>query len=293
MDPQLIGATAALGSAASWAVGSILFKRLGDSLSPAAMTLAKGAVSVLLLGLALLFMGYQAMDGHTWMLLTLSGLLGIALGDTFFFAALRNLGAHALVVLLTLGQVFTVVLAVLWLGEQLSGPDYGGILLILAGVGLVLWERLHEEGGRSSLSGVLYGLLSVVCMSVSLIIAKEALDQTSALQATFVRMLAGMLGMLLFGLITRQLAGDLAPLANPRLAGRFVISVCVVTFGGFWLSLVAIQHMDVAIASTLNSTEPLFVLPLAALVLKERITRRAVLGSLATVAGIALLVGLR
>lgn len=293
MDPQLIGATAALGSAASWAVGSILFKRLGESLSPTAMTLAKGAVSVLLLGLVLLLVGYQAMDGHAWMLLTLSGLLGIALGDTFFFAALRNLGAHALVVLLTLGQVFTVVLAVLWLGEQLSGPDYGGILLILAGVGLVLWERLRHEGGRSSLSGVLYGLLSVVCMSVSLIIAKEALDQTSALQATFVRMLAGMLGMLLFGLITRQLAGDLAPLANPRLAGHFVISVCVVTFGGFWLSLVAIQHMDVAIASTLNSTEPLFVLPLAALVLKERITRRAVLGSLATVLGIALLVGFR
>ena len=62
------------------------------------------------------------------------------------------------------------------------------------------------------------------------------------------------------------------------------------TFGGFWLSLVAIRYADVSIASTLNSTEPLFVLPLAAFFLKERISFRAVLGSVATVAGIALLV---
>lgn len=127
-------------------------------------------------------------------------------------------------------------------------------------------------------------------MSVSIIIAKEALDQTSAIHATFVRMLAGTLGILLFGLATRQLAGDLAPFADPRLALRFVLSVCVVTFGGFWLSLVAIQYADVAIASTLGSTEPLFVLPLAAYFLKERIGAQAVAGSIATVAGIALLV---
>jgi drug/metabolite transporter (DMT)-like permease len=68
------------------------------------------------------------------------------------------------------------------------------------------------------------------------------------------------------------------------------MSVAVVTFGGFWLSLVAIAHLDVAIANTLTATESLFVLPLAAFLLKERITPPVVLGSLVTVGGIVLIV---
>jgi len=48
--------------------------------------------------------------------------------------------------------------------------------------------------------------------------------------------------------------------------------------------------VDVAIANTLNATEPLFILPLAAILLKEQITLPVVLGSLATVAGIVLMV---
>lgn len=290
MDLEVLGLSAALGSAASWAVGSILFKRLGEYLTPMAMTLAKGLVSLVLLALALVATESPAVDQETLWLLILSGVLGIALGDTFFFAALNHLGAHALVVLLTLGQVFTVGLAVIWLGERPTWSAYVGIVLILTGVGLVLVDRMKDEAGNSSTTGILFGLLSVLCMSVSIIIAKEALDQTSAIHATFVRMVAGTLGILLFGLATRQLAGDLAPFADPRLALRFVLSVCVVTFGGFWLSLVAIQYADVAIASTLGSTEPLFVLPLAAYFLKERIGAQAVAGSIATVAGIALLV---
>jgi len=290
MDLSLVGMIAALGSAASWALGSILFKKIGEHLSPFAMTLAKGVVSVVLLALALAAVGYAPISREPLLLLILSGVLGIAMGDTFFFAALRNLGAHALVVMLTLGHVLTVVLAVIWLGERPSPTDYLGILFILIGVTLVLWEQLRDEGGKSRLPGVAFGLLAVICMSVSIIIAKEALAETTAIQATFIRMLSGMVGILLFGLATRQLAGDLAPLMDPRLAAFFILSVCIVTFGGFWLSLVAIRYADVSIASTLNSTEPLFVLPLAALFLKERISFRAVAGSVATVGGIALLV---
>ncbi len=40
------GITAALVSAASWAVGSFLFKSLGEVFSPLAMTLSKGVFSL-------------------------------------------------------------------------------------------------------------------------------------------------------------------------------------------------------------------------------------------------------
>ena len=74
---KLLGIAAALGSAASWAVGAILFKRLGEQMSSFGMTLAKGAVSVVLLGLAVWVMGFESMDSHTLMLMVLSGVVGI------------------------------------------------------------------------------------------------------------------------------------------------------------------------------------------------------------------------
>ena len=293
MDPQLIGMAAALGSAASWALGSVLFRRLGDELPPVALTFAKGSASVVLLGALLLLMGFNSLSAEAWWLLILSGLLGIAVGDTLFFLALNHLGAHAVVILFTLGQVLTVILAVLWLGEQPRPLDWAGIALILGGVSVVMWLRMRGEGGRTGIAGVIYGLLSVAAMAVSIILAKEALTSTGSVQATFVRMLAGTAGIFLFGHLTGQLRGRLQPLRQPGFFGFFLLSVVVVTFGGFWLSLAAIAYLDVAIANTLNATEPLFVLPLAALVLKEKITLPVVMASLATVIGIALIVAPR
>lgn len=294
MDAHWLGVAAALGSAASWALGSVLFRRLGDELPPVALTFAKGLASVALLGIVLAMIGgFRSISGEAWLLLILSGLLGIAVGDTLFFLALNRLGAHVVVILLTLGQVLTVILAVVWLGEQPQPLDWLGIALVLSGVTAVMWLRMSDEGGRTGLMGAVYGLLSVVAMAVSIILAKEALATTGSVQATFIRMLAGTAGIFLFGQLTGQLRGQLSALRQPGFFGLFLLSVIVVTFGGFWLSLAAIAHLDVTIANTLNATEPLFVLPLAAFVLKEKITLPVVIASLATVAGIVLIVASR
>ena len=293
MDPRVIGIAAALVSAASWAVGSILFKRLGESLSPVAMTLSKGIVSVVLLAGALAVAGWQPVPADAVFWLVVSGLLGIALADTFFFAALQLLGPQALVMLLTLSQVLTAGFAVAFLGERPSMRVWCGIGLVMAGVGLVLWVKLDEADGRNRaarLRGVGFGSLSVLCMAVATIVAKVALrTETSALQGTFIRMLAGMAGVGALGLVAGRIGLWIAPLRDRRLALRFLLAVCVVTFGGFYLSLVAIKYADVAVANTLNSTEPLFLLPLSAIFLGEKLTLRAVAGTLTTLAGIGLI----
>ena|SRR6185312_1762781 len=84
LSDGFIGLIAALGSAASWAVGSVLFKLLGEKLEPIPLTFAKGVAGVIMLGIALAFVGVRGIDFHSLLLLTLSGVLGIAIGDTFF-----------------------------------------------------------------------------------------------------------------------------------------------------------------------------------------------------------------
>ncbi|MDJ0845826.1 DMT family transporter [Crocosphaera sp.] len=290
MDFRIIGTAAALGSAFSWAVGAILFKRLGEQISPLGLTLAKGSLSAILLAVILILTQSQGVERQSLFLLILSGLLGISVGDTLFFAALQDLGAHALVLLSTLGEVLTILLAVFFLGERHNFTTWIGILFVISGIAVVLQAKLTEEQQKSTFRGVIFGLLSVLCMSVSIIVAKEALASISAIQATFIRMVSGTLGIFFLGITTQQLGGWIVPLRDFKLVAYLWLSVCFITFGGFWLSLVSIKYVDVSIANTLNTTDPIFVLLLAAIFRHEKIMFKAVIGTILTMIGIILLI---
>jgi len=290
LDTNVTGALAALGSAASWAVGSFLFKALGEVLSPLAMTLSKGVCSLVLLGIIMLLIGPESQNLGSLALLAASGLLGIALGDTFFFEALNGLGPQPLLVLCVLGQVLTVVAAVVFLRESPTLAVWIGVLLVITGVAAVLREKLTGEARATGMRGLSFGLLAVACMSASNLVAKVALEERSdTIQATFVRMMAGTLGVFLLGLATKRLTTWVLPFRDLRLVLLFVVSVGVVTFGGFWLSMVAYKYSPVSVASCLTSTEPVFALILAVVLWKEKVTLRVAGGTLATVLGVAFL----
>lgn len=291
MEYATIGVAAALGSAASWAIGAILLKKIGDSLSSLAMTLVKGMISIVFLGIGVLIIGYTPMTFATLALLVVSGLLGIAISDSCFFEALKDLGPVALVVLMMLGQIVTVVLAVVFLGERPPLLAWVAIGMILAGVVVVISGNVGSGRHANGIRGILFGVGSVLSMSVSLIMAKIALVDTDSMQATLVRMLAGTIGVFIFGAMTRRVGAWVNPFMDAKVALRFAGTILIVTFGGFWLTMVAFKRTDVVVANTLINTEPLFVLPLAYIILKEKITGRGIIGTLLAVTGIVILLG--
>jgi drug/metabolite transporter (DMT)-like permease len=292
MDGQLIGYSAALGSAASWAAGSILFKPLSDRLSPMGLTLSKAFLSVLFLGAVTLILRLDIASTEGLGLLIISGLLGIALGDALFFAALRDLGPVTMIIFFFFGQFFTACLAIIFLGEMPAIQAWFGMAVTLAGVGLLLWPKISagSDMGVTTRRGIALGCAYTLCFSLSMIVAKEALENAHTISATFVRMAAGAAGMFVVGIVTRKMSDWLTPFKDLKMLGFLTLAVAIVTFGGFWLSLVAIKYVDVAVANTLGATEPLFVLPLAVVFLKERVTRFEVGGTVLTVVGVLLIV---
>ena len=289
----LMGVCAALGSATAWALGSILFRKLGDQVSPLGLNLGKGVLGLVFLGAALAITGVDPMDGPALLWLALSGLVGIALGDTFFFMALMRLDPRLTLLLGTVGQVFTVLLAVVFLGERPSALGWAGIVLVLGGVTWVMRERQpaddHTTRGRR-FRGIVWALLAALCMSSGIIFAKVGVEDVSALQGTFVRLACGMAGLALYGALRRDLRTWLGPLRNPALLRSLVAAVLVIIFGGFWLSLLALKALDASLATVLLSTEPLFVLPLVMWLRREHVTARAVAGAVVAVAGVVAIV---
>lgn len=285
---SLLGGGIALLSAATWALCSILFHRIGEESSPFGMNLAKCTIGVCSLGIALLFVGTQPMDAKSFWFLGCSGLLGIALGDTLFFKALSLLGPRLILLLETLGPLVTVLLAVIFLRERPSFLTLVGALLVLGGITLVIWERMPRGKITLRVSGILYAMLFVLCNAVAILLAKVGIESVSALQATWIRFAWAMAGLFLWGIVTRRLFQWSAPFKNPGLLKNLFWSSLLADFGGFWLSLLALKYIDVSVATVLNATTPLFILPLAYWMLKEKVSLRATLGAATAVTGVGL-----
>jgi len=290
MEDRLFYCGVSLLSACSWALGAILWGKLGERLSSYGMNLAKTVIGTLCLGVILLFVGIEPIPARSIVFLTLSGILGIAVGDTFFFRALMQLGPRRASLMGSLNPVAISVAATAFLGERPTPGAWAGILATTFGVGWVLWERSSTGPGTDSgSSGIRWGLLSVLCTAGAVLLAKVGVASVPTVHATWIRLLAGSAGLALWGASRSELGGWVDPFRNGTLLAKVMVVVVVVVFGGFWLSLVALKHLDAAIAGTLNATAPLFILPMSVLFMKEKLSLRAVLGTGIAVGGVALL----
>lgn len=281
------GIIAALLSAASWAFGTVVFDRIGKIVPYVGITFLKGIFSIILMVALLMFTGgLQTIGKRDFFFLVLSGIIGISIGDSLFFKSLQDLGAKVQVIFFLLGQIFTMILSLLLLGEVLSPEQYAGAMILLAGIVIGGKQTDHPNKIR----GIICGLLSILCFSASVIMVKIAIADVEVVTATFYRMVFGTIFTLGFGVVGKQLFSWISPLRNKRILSLFILNVFVITYGGFLLSMVAIKFITVSLTSVLGTTEPVFVLLFAYLINKEKTSRQEIIGTLITLVGLLMII---
>lgn len=256
------------------------------------INLSKGIIAVVCMGILLTPGGFSEISNDSLTALAISGLVGIVFGDTLYFLTLVRLGARKTLLMGSLIPVTTAVIAVTFLNEQITLGAWMGIFITITGVTYVLWQRTTEKNEiEIRRSGLFYGLLFVVTNALGIIAAKVGVTDVPALEATFIRQAFAIAGLTFWGLMVRDLLGWVKPFQNPQLLKILLIAAVIGAFLGTWLSIVALKYTHAAVAATLNSTSPLFILPLVIIMLKERIKFREVAGALVAVGGIAVYFG--
>jgi len=253
------------------------------------MNLFKGIVAIVCIGLVLIPMGIADITGDAFLLLAASGLVGICLGDTLYFMTINRLGSRLTLLIGSLIPVATAVIAITVLGERISLNAGIGLMLTIVGVTYVLWERNAVRAEFTQWrAGLIFGMLFVLANALGIIFTKVGVKDIPALDATLVRTVWAVLGLAFWSLITRSMLAWVKPLEDRRLRNRLLLASIVGAFLGTWLSVVALKYTHTAVAVTLNSTSPLFVLPLAMAMLREHITWRAVSGAFVAIMGVAM-----
>jgi drug/metabolite transporter (DMT)-like permease len=288
------GELAALTAALLWAVATVMFGRLGKALSPSVLNLAKGAIALglLILTLAVLGRGIAGLDRPAVVVLTLSGVIGIGLGDTAYFAAINRLGPRRALLLETLAPPLAAVLALGVLGETLGLWAGMGIALTLAGVVWVIAERVPGEYGVGlDYRGVFYGVLAALGQATGAVMSRAVLADTAVdpLWSSLLRLGGGCVMILALLRYQGPVSQQLRPLRSPRLLGGVALAALLGTYLAIYLQQTALKYSATGVAQALTSTSPLFVLPLAA-ALGDRVSGRAVAGAAIALVGIGILV---
>ncbi len=184
----------AIMAALVWAFAVILFKRSGEHIGPFALNLFRVGVSLLVFIPLALLTRQPILPDLPWQdyaVLALSGVLGIALADTFFHRALFRLGAGLNAIVDCTYSPFIVGFAFVLLGEKLSVPQLGGMVLVVMAVLIASQVRLPAGlTRRGLLTGIGWGLAAMATMGLGIVWAKPVLEKTPVIWATTFRQIS-------------------------------------------------------------------------------------------------------
>ena len=291
---MLLGALAALAAALCWTVASFVWRRLPTSLSAAQLNLLKTLLAIPLL-LPMLWGRSWPSSMPAMLLLALSGVLGIALGDSLYFAALRRLGTRRTLTLDAGGPAVTAVAALVLLAELPTLRQWLGLALISLALLLVALQRpagAAPAGGAPAgqqLQGVVLALGALLCGSGGALLARAALRDggIDPLLAALLRLTAAVLVLL-------PLLPGLAGVGQrPRPARQRwplgLLATLLGTTAGIALQQTALQRLPGALAVALLATAPVMALPLARLE-GDQPGRLGLLGALLALLGVSCVV---
>jgi len=295
------GELAALATAFCWSFTSIFFTLSGRMVGSPVVNRTRLLLAVVMVSLMHWVLEGQLLpldaEPSRWGWMGLSGVVGFVIGDAFLFQAFVMIGPRLSMLLMALNPVMGVVLAWALLSEELAVIELAGIFLTIGGVAWVLAERhqgtssLPDVSPRYYLVGVLFGLGGALGQASGLILSKQGLEgDFSALSGNLMRLIASTSLIWLLAIAAGKARSNFQALqARPRAIRLLIGGAIAGPFIGVWLSLIAVQHAPVGIASTLMSLTPVILLPLGRVFFNEAISQRAIGGTLLAMLGTAIL----
>lgn len=276
MSPSSLGSVYALLTALSWGVAVILFKKSGDFVPPTALNYIKDLIGLILLLLTFLVMDLELIQPapiDEIILLIISGAIGIGIADTILFRSLNLLGASRSAIVSCLYAPFVVMFSGVLLDEELSSMMVVGGLLVIAGIVLTARKRSDPLPRGQLVEGIFLGVLAEGLMSVCIVAVKPILETHSVLWSTTVRMAGGVVLLTLLVIGSKALRTQFITALRPNRAWRYAIPGSVVgAYGAILLWIAGFKYTTAMLASILNQTSTLWVVLLAALFLRERLT---------------------
>jgi len=273
---------AALAVMLLWASSFIVIRFSGAHLSPGAMTLLRMATAVLVM-LPLVLRGRVRVPrtGRMWAAVLAWGATWFCLYSVVLNASELFLDPATAAMLVNLAPLIVAVASGLLLGEGLSPRLLLGVVIALAGIGLI---TLATSTGHVEGPGLVLGLLAAVLYAGSVLGQKPLLSHIDSTSMTVIGMTAGLTACLPFA---PQLVAELAAAPSSAIAAVVYMGL-LPTAAAFLLWGYALTHTPAGVLTSSSLIVPAITVVLAWTILGEVPPPLAALGGVLCLAGAAI-----
>ncbi|MCX6154820.1 MAG: DMT family transporter [Candidatus Kapabacteria bacterium] len=326
---QYIGEFSALGAAFVWSFSSFAFSAAANRIGTIQLNISRLSLAASLLFIAILIFHIDTSINQWHLLfLCISGIIGLIIGDTFLFKSFEIIGPRISMVLMSCNPAIAALIAYFVFGETVSAFVITGMIVTLIGIIFVINDHrdnsenqeftknievnsLHDEvpgrlpreknmlGFFNSLiktklskKGIMYAFMGALGQSVGLIFTRVAANQgqINGIVASFIRIASAAIIIHFMVIGTGRYKNPVKMFLKDKKAFIFVLIASILgPFTGVTLSYYAVVNTKMGIASTLMSTVPILMLPLAVIFHKEKLHWKAIVGAFVSVIGVALL----
>jgi drug/metabolite transporter (DMT)-like permease len=281
-----------------WACTTILLRFLGNRLDAFLVNGLRAAMSLLLIIPAMLITGHSgdfaSLDWKSIVYLTSSVALGGVVGDALYVTSLKVLGVHRAFPITNSYPLFTMLFSAILLGERVTWLMLVGMTLVMLGVYSVARPKKatiqaeEPTPKRQLVRGVLLGLATAAIWGVTTVILSMGLKGINTLVANTIRVPVVVL-LSLFAAGRRGHLGEIKAIRWPTL--RLLLLAGLFGWGlGGTLYATALQLAGPSRTAIISATAPLFAVPLSMVFLQEKPTRNTLIGTVLSIAGIALVI---
>ncbi|MEZ8097181.1 DMT family transporter [Photobacterium swingsii] len=287
----------ALGAALLWAISSLISVAPARHLGAFAYSRWRMAcVTIMLSSMAWFNGGWFSVQLDIALIMMLSGLIGIFIGDTALFACFNRIGPRRGGLLFSCHAIFSALLGIWLFDEVLAGWKLIGSVLVFSGVATAIFFGQRKQNHQWETTrgqwwiAIVLGLTAALCQSLGAIIAKPAMSTAiDPIAASAIRMATAFGAHFLLRLLQVPIAKPINPISWPILGIVALNGLLAMAFG-MTLILYALRFGDVGVVALLSSTTPIIILPLLWWHTRQRPAFTAWLGALLAVCGTALII---
>ena len=175
-----IGEILSLGSAIIWGFSVSLFKIIGNTISPYILNPVKNTIGTILFLLTCFFVGSNhfiyELSIYEYLLIGLSGIIGITVADVLFLRSLNILGTSRSSIINTIYSPMVILLAYFILGEQLRAIHFLGGGLIIGSI-IYLSANPEKKTVDNLTQGLILGIIAYTLMALGIVIIKPILTR--------------------------------------------------------------------------------------------------------------------
>jgi len=261
----LIGIFSAFGATLAWTYACSIWRTQTNIYKPIEINFLKNVIAFIIFSPVILFLNYST-DYKYFLILLLSGVIGIGIGDTFYLKSLNLIGTRKTLSIEALSPLFAAITGTLFIDDHLNINAWIGIIIVTGALVKIIRTKsylLDKDSklviNNNSLDKYVYAFLSVLCAVIAALLSRIVLLESdlTPIFTTEIRLCGSIIFLCS---ITKMNLKIFINYFNSKEKNQFIISVLMGTNIGIFLQQIVFQSLPLGIGWTLLSTSPIISL---------------------------------